>query len=799
MIDLNNVVIFQWNARGIRNKGHELIQYIHNISRKPHIICVQETFLSSGETYNIPNYVGIYKPRVAGRQGGCAIYVRTNISYKEADTPPNKEFQKVIIKGHNIDLEIINFYNPCIEITHEYLLSIVNGCGPNYIICGDFNSHNTLWGSNKTDKNGREVEQFLNNNDLVFLNDGSFTRQDPGSLTTTCIDLTIATSNISTKCNWSVNTQNFNSDHFLIVIEVILQRNSPSIANDMNLPQNWSYRKANWDKYKEILSKTHFDNFDNNVQRMYDNFIDKIKDAADQSIPKTNPNKHPPPIPWWNKECKDAIKDRNKAKRRATKTMLYKDLLYYLDKKRIAQRIVRQTRKKYWENYCNTLNRFTSSAEIWRKVKNINGVLTYTQQNKHTPLLHEGIYINDNKQKANLLAEFFGECMNYENIEDLNEINILPNMPIKYNKDCENLNDLLTITELKWAIAQSNDNSPGEDRIGKQLISNLPDNAMAFLLYMLNIIFETSVHPLSWSHAIVIPIPKPGKKEGDIASYRPISLTQYICKINERIISFRLNWYLEKHALISPLQTGFRKNSNVLDNPMRLERDIYNNFAEDKYLACVYLDYKQAYDRVWRQALPVKMKYMGIQGKILNWIITLIQNRTFQVRVNGCLSEIHTTQRGLPQGSVLSPTLFNIYINDITQVVQKSSMALFADDIAIWNRNKNIDMLGHDIQSDLNKIESWSNLWKLKLSVPKTKAMVFTKKTEVKEIYLELYKQKLENVKTFKFLGITFDCRLNWGAHVDNKSNYRQYLGIRYKNTSSLLQGPHTVTHGLWK
>ena len=794
MVGLNKFLIYQWNARGIRSNGHELIQYIHNTKRKPHVICIQETFLPPGETFNIPNYVGLFKPRITGSYGGCAIYVSTSISYKEVDTPPNKEFQKIIIKGHNTDFVIINFYNPCTDVSHDFLSSIINDCGHSFILCGDFNSHNPIWGSKKIDKNGREVELLLTNYDLVLLNDGTPTRQDPGSLITSSIDLSIVTRNLSSRCNWSAHNLNFNSDHFLITIDIVFQRDAIQIPTDRNLPQNWSYHKANWDQYKDILSKEVFDNFDNDVQKMYDNFIGKIKAAADQSIPKTNPNKHPPPMPWWNEKCKLSIKARNKAKNKAMKSMLNEDLIDYQNKKREAQKVIRQSKKSYWENYCNSLNRFTPSTEVWRKVKIINGVLSNTKQNKHIPLLYEDTFINDNVQKANLLADFFGKCMNYDNDNEVDESKYPPKLPIRHNIDSEYLNELITMNELKWAIAQSNDNSPGEDRIGKQLISNLPDNAMVFLLYMLNVIFDTSDLPSSWSHAIVVPIQKQGKKEGDIDSYRPISLTPYLCKINERILSFRLNWYLEKHNLISPLQTGFRKNSNVLDNPMRLERDVYNTFAENKYLACVFLDYQQAYDRVWRQALPVKMKYLGIQGKILHWITNLTKNRTFQVRVNGCLSEVHTTQRGLPQGSVLSPTLFNIYINDITQVVNNSSMALFADDIAIWNRNQNIEILGQELQGDLNKIESWSNLWKLKLSVPKTKAMVFTKKTEVTEVHLKLYDLKLECVKTFKFLGLTFDSRLNWGAHVDKiAQRCKKKINI-LKMITGTTWGPDTKT-----
>ena len=133
-----NFIIFQWNARGIRSNGHELVQYVHNINKKPHAICVQETFLPPGEVYNIPNYIGIFKPRVSGSHGGCAIYVNTSISYKEVDTPPNKEFQKIVIKGCSIEFVVINFYNPCLNISNDFLSSVINDCGQSFKLCSDF-------------------------------------------------------------------------------------------------------------------------------------------------------------------------------------------------------------------------------------------------------------------------------------------------------------------------------------------------------------------------------------------------------------------------------------------------------------------------------------------------------------------------------------------------------------------------------------------------------------------------------------------------------------------------------------
>ena len=784
----SELIIYQWNARGIETNGCELQQFIHSKNNKPHVICLQETWLPSGRTYNIPNYSCINKPRLTGRRGGCATYIRHDISYKIIDTPIDQEYQITSIEYGKTHLAIINFYNPCKKLEATYLNSIIKYAGQRFLICGDFNSHNSIWGSSNTDHNGLEVEKFVDNNNLNFLNDGSATRLDPVHDTLSCIDLTISTQNLGLRCNWSVSNFNFNSDHFLI--EIWMKIGNHPQKEPRQVQKNWSLRKANWDRYKEILRGTTFMNFDNKVQKMYDYFLNTIRNAADQSIPKTNPNKHPPPVPWWNDDCKQAIKNRNKAKRKAIKTMIYDDFLEYKRLKALAQRILRTAKKTYWTKYCNTLNRFTPSNEVWRKVKKLNNI--DNNDKGHIPLNVNGVFISDNYQKANILADYFGDCMNYADNEQQEYDSPTP-LPQFSNKNSDALNDLFSINELKWAISKSNDSTPGEDQINKQLIMNLPENALQYLLYVMNVIWETSDHPKSWTHAIIVPIPKPGKKRGITSSYRPISLTPFLCKVMERMMSLRLSWYLEKHKIISPLQTGFRQNSNIMDNPIRLERDVFNTFAQDQYLVCIYLDYTQAFDTVWRQGLTAKMKGIGIHGNMLNWVTNFIMKRTFQVRVNGCLSDIHKTERGLPQGSVLSPTLFNIYINDVVQTVKHSAIALFADDIAIWNRNKDPKQLQNEMQNDLNNIETWSTKWKLKLSAPKTKAMTFTRKSKP-NLTFKLYDSDLENVKDFKFLGVTFDSRLKWDSHIDN-------IIVRCKKKLNLLKmtmgtawGPDTKT-----
>ena len=216
--------ILQWNAQGLHTHGNELEIFINDLMAKPSIICIQETWFTKEKHMEIKSYKCYPKDRKNGQRGGIAIYVEENIyvSHHEIITYEGieTEIQKLKCTINGSKLSVINLYNPCKTFTRETLEMISRNTDENTLICGDFNSHNALWGSNKIDKNGRLIEEFLNEKNLILLNDGEPTRLDPSTGKVSCLDLTFSTPRLATKCTWEATKHNFGSDHFILFTQV---------------------------------------------------------------------------------------------------------------------------------------------------------------------------------------------------------------------------------------------------------------------------------------------------------------------------------------------------------------------------------------------------------------------------------------------------------------------------------------------------------------------------------------------------------------------------------------------------
>jgi hypothetical protein len=217
---------------------------------------------------------------------------------------------------------------------------------------------------------------------------------------------------------------------------------------------------------------------------------------------------------------------------------------------------------------------------------------------------------------------------------------------------------------------------------------------------------------------------------------------------------------MDKHKLFNKFQCGFRKKHSTIDNIIRLQDDIHKYNHNKGYVLGVFLDIAKAYDMVWHAGLLFKLDKLGIDGQLFNWIKNFLNNRKIQVRVGASLSDTTNIENGTPQGSAISPVLFLIMINDIP-LSDDVKMSVFADDTAIWKGSKNLKMLHKCIQKALDGIVEWADSWGFKLSIPKTQAILFTHKKQ-KDVDIKIKGNIIKLCSEVKFLGLIFDCRLNW-------------------------------------
>ena len=256
------------------------------------------------------------------------------------------------------------------------------------------------------------------------------------------------------------------------------------------------------------------------------------------------------------------------------------------------------------------------------------------------------------------------------------------------------------------------------------------------------------------------------------------------------MINNRLVWFLETNNLITNFQSGFRNKRCTVDHLVRFETFIREAFIKKEHLTAVFFDLEKAYDTTWKYGIMRDLFNFGLKGKLPNFINSFLSNRNFNVRVGTSLSDIHNQEMGVPQGSILSVTLFSIKINDIVKCLNPGvDCSLYVDDFLICYRSKNIHTIERQLQQCLNKIDTWSTENGFKFSKTKTQCMHFCQLRRMHDDpVLKLDGTEIPVVDQYKFLGIIFDKKLSFIPHI-------KYLKSKYNKALQLLR---VIAHTDW-
>jgi len=268
-------------------------------------------------------------------------------------------------------------------------------------------------------------------------------------------------------------------------------------------------------------------------------------------------------------------------------------------------------------------------------------------------------------------------------------------------------------------------------------------------------------------HAKVIPLFKKGCPE-TVSNYRPISLLSVFSKITEKLMYKRLYHFLNVHEILYNLQFGFRASHSINHALVSLTESIKNSL-DNKHFGCgIFIDLQKAFDTVNHQTLLNKLNHYGIRGKALAWFSSYLSNRTQCVSVNGHISSHLKVTCGVPQGSVLGPLLFLIYINDLPKSSKKVSFYLFADDTNIYFESENLSQLEKVVNNELKHIKKWLDVNKLALNVDKTNFIIFHSRQHSlsKSVNIKIGKEHVKQAKYVKFLGLLLDENLSWRYHL---------------------------------
>ena len=312
--------------------------------------------------------------------------------------------------------------------------------------------------------------------------------------------------------------------------------------------------------------------------------------------------------------------------------------------------------------------------------------------------------------------------------------------------------------------------SHGFDQISVRMLKICDSSIIKPLSIIFNNALNCGVFPASWKKANIIPIHKKGDKM-DIKNYRPISLLPICGKLFERVIYNNLYKYYEFNKILNDNQSGFRSGDSCINQLINITHDVFQSFDSNPSLEVrgVFLDISKAFDRVWHKGLLFKLKSNGIEGNLYNLIESFLCDRFQRVVLNGQNSKWEKISAGVPQGSILGPLLFLIYINDISENLE-SNVKLFADDTSIFSVVFDPNSSARKLNNDLIKIQQWAYQWKMSFNPDPTKQaqeVIFSRKNN-KPYHPDLIfnQTNIKRTSSQKHLGLILDEKLNFKQHL---------------------------------
>ena len=295
--------------------------------------------------------------------------------------------------------------------------------------------------------------------------------------------------------------------------------------------------------------------------------------------------------------------------------------------------------------------------------------------------------------------------------------------------------------------------------------------------------------PLELKRAVILPIHKKGAKD-NVANYRPISLLCSTSKITERIISTQINKYLEEKKLMNNAQHGFRQNHSTSTGLLCLTEFIRKELDRGNGIGMVAIDLTKAFDMIDHPTLIKKLQNFGFGSSTISFLRNYLSDRTFKVKVNNKTSDSYKLIKGVPQGSILGPLLFTLYVNDLPNVVKDSRVVLYADDTTLFTSNKYPAKIQEDLNQDIRRLQDWFLENKLKINEDKSEYMTISNshvRQRFQHIEIKLGNKLLPSKDTIKILGVTISNDLSWETHTHGLINSLRYRFRSFNRSCRML------------
>ena len=684
----------------------------------PDLILVTETWCNEEVSTAMLNIQGyniepeLRKDRtdtLNGIGGGILVYAKEELIIKPVEVNNDMNMFsrfEILSKDDGRDnLSVTLVYRPPrarAENTLE-LCKLFENTSANSIFIGDFNFPSINWQDQTAD---RSCENFL---ECTLDNNFEQMIHFPTHVRGNILDLFFTNRpenvlNVESLGNLST------SDHSIIEIDVLFR-------SKFNVSSEYIYDWKNGDnaELKNYLMEVDWDQElkDKNTEDSWKLIKDKIKSGTDTYIPKIlrrRNNNHQ----WMTRFVKRIVRKKQRDYNSYMHTRTDDNFNRFKETEKKCKRAIRSAKKKFEMNIARNGNKRPFNSYIKSKTRSRVNI---------GPLKDNGILISDNLQMATILNKTFSDVFTHEehtNIPHCERVNFPDSISdIIFTPD----NVSRKIKKLKIST------SSGPDKISSKFLNEHVD----CLSLPLSILFNRSMHsgqvPQDWKEANVTPIFKKGSKNNP-SNYRPVSLTSIPCKLMESIMKDGIVEYLLRFKLINKSQHGFMSKKSCTTNLLEFLEKMTRILDDGEPADIIYLDFSKAFDKVPHKRLMKKMEALGITGNILNWTTNWLANRRQRTVLNGTHSDWSRVISGVPQGSVLGPLLFVIFINDLDNCTEHISIMLkFADDTKLGNRSVTIEDRDK-LQKCLDDLVVWADTWSMSFNVGKCKVMHVGRRNE---------------------------------------------------------------------
>ena len=782
---ISGLKFISMNINSIRGKKLELLAFLD--FHQPHVVAIQETKIDSSiatsELFPETCPYSVYRKDRNIHGGGVMLLVHKDISHMPI-TELENDSESIWVKvfANKTSHFVASWYRPPGSTSEEfqlfreqldYIRTHHKGKKlPSAHVLGDFNFKDIDW-PDRLSKSGSTLSQSEGQILIDIMNDHGleqmvhFPTREKNTL-----DLILTTLPGQFQ---DVHSPDKLSDHD--IVSGTLKMFIPPIKKPRRkvyLYQKGDYesmRKDTLQFSKEKYFNGHSDT--RSVQENFDLLTSFIQDSADKHIPSKT-SRSVSSIPWITPEIRRKIRRKNKTHAKAKKTGSSKLRSKFETLRREIKADVRKQHDLYVNNLVGDVK--ANPRDFYRYInsqkKDTQGIPPLKRKNG------KGVAQSD-LEKA---EEFNGQ---FTDVFSKNEHTQVPLL----DRSAPFMNDIAVSKDgvIKLLKGLNPSKALGPDELHPRVLKELATELGPVLAHLFQQSIDTGEIPKEWSLANICPLFK--KSDRSLAcNYRPVSLTCVPCKLLEHIVCSNIMAHLDEYKLLSDRQHAFRKGHSCETQLTTVINDWAKILDNRGQVDTFILDFEKAFDTPPHELLKSKLFGYGIGGKTLKWIDSFLCFRQQRVVVNGVKSDWAPVLSGVPQGTVLGPLLFSLYINDISSDIE-SEIRLFADDCVCYREIKD-EKDTMKLQRDIDRLGSWARKWGMRFQPVKCNMMQLTRK-RIKKIHASytLEGTNLENVESIKYLGVTITSDLRWNTHVSNvctKAN--RTLGFLRRNLHSCPQ-----------